>query len=90
MAARGERKPSYPVFRVETWEGFLKLITGPTYLNWAFRGERDERWPVYSSLSRYLRDFGVDRRAWAEQAERSMGGVRRVVWVSRSRGAGKT
>jgi hypothetical protein len=70
MAARGERKPSYPVFRVETWDRFLKLITGPTYLNWAFRGERDERWPLYSSLSRYLRDFGVDRRAWAEQESR--------------------
>src|SRR6516225_6734614 len=70
MAARGERKPSYPVFRVETWDRFLKLITGPTYLNWAFRGERDERWPLYSSLSRYLRDFGVVRRAWAEQESR--------------------
>ena len=70
MAARGERKSSYPVFRVETWDRFLKLITSPTYLNWAFRGERDERWPLYSSLSRYLQNFGVCRDAWPVQESR--------------------
>ena len=42
----------------------------PPYSNWAFRGERDERWPLYSSLSRYLQNFGVDRGAWPEQEGR--------------------
>ena len=36
------------------------MIVQPPYSNWAFRGERDERWPLYSSLSRYLQNFGVD------------------------------
>ena len=42
----------------------------PPYSNWAFRGERDERWPLYSSLSRYLMNFGVDTSAWPEQEAR--------------------
>ena len=55
---RARRRP-YRVFRLTSWEAFLKLIIQPPYSNWAFRGERDERWPLYSSLSRYLQNFGV-------------------------------
>ena len=36
----------------------------------AVSGERDERWPLYSSLSRYLMNFGVDKGAWPEQEAR--------------------
>ena len=61
---------SYRVFRLESWEAFLKLIVNPPYSNWAFRGERDERWPLYSSLSRYFQNFGVARAAWPEQEGR--------------------
>jgi hypothetical protein len=45
-------------------------MMGPTYAHWAFRGERDARWPLYSSLSRYLQSFGVNREAWPEQERR--------------------
>jgi hypothetical protein len=55
---------------VDSWEAFLGHITKPPYSNWAFRGERDERWPLYSSLSRYLLSFGVAREAWPEQERR--------------------
>src|SRR5437763_11891462 len=68
MAAR-KRKP-YRVVRVESWDAFLKAITSPPYAHWAFRGERDERWPLYSSLSRYLQNFHVAPAAWAEQESR--------------------
>ncbi len=61
---------SYRVFRLESWETFFQLVTKPPYSHWAFRGERDERWPLYSSLSRYLRNFGVDPEAWPEQEAR--------------------
>ncbi len=61
---------SYRVFRLESWEAFLKLVTKPPYSHWAFRGERDERWPLYSSLSRYLQNFGVSPEAWPEQEAR--------------------
>jgi hypothetical protein len=55
---------------VESWEAFLEQITRPPYSNWAFRGERDERWPLYSSLSRYLQGFRIAPAAWPEQERR--------------------
>ena len=61
---------SYRVFRLTSWEAFLELVVQPPYSNWAFRGERDETWPLYSSLSRYLMNFGVNREAWAAQESR--------------------
>src|ERR1035441_10960688 len=70
MTARKRNARSYRVFRLESWEAFLQLITKPPYSNWAFRGERDERWPLYSSLSRYLQNFAVARDAWPEQEGR--------------------
>jgi hypothetical protein len=68
MVARKRR--SYRVFRLKSWESFLKVITSPPYTHWAFRGERDERWPLYSSLSRYFQNFGVSPKAWAKQEAR--------------------
>jgi hypothetical protein len=68
MPARKRR--AYRVFRLDSWDAFLKLITNPPYSHWAFRGERDERWPLCSSLTRYLQNFGVARPAWQSQEER--------------------
>src|SRR5450759_2320897 len=70
MPTRKGKKGSYRVFRLTSWEAFLKLVAQAPYSNWAFRGERDERWPLYSSLSRYLKNFGVDHRAWSDQESR--------------------
>src|ERR1035437_2752147 len=70
MPTRKGNLGSYRVFRLTSWEAFLKLVVQPPYSNWAFRGERDERWPLYSSLSRYLKNFGVDPRAWVDQESR--------------------
>jgi hypothetical protein len=70
MTARKGDQRSYRVFRLKSWDAFLGNITQPPYSNWAFRGERDERWPLYSSLSRYLQNFGVSRNAWPDQESR--------------------
>ena len=70
MTARKRDRRPYRVFRLESWEAFLQLITRSPYSNWAFRGERDERWPLYSSLSRYLQNFRVAPEAWPEQERR--------------------
>ncbi len=70
MAPRKRRRRPYKKLRLESWDDFLRLITSPPYSNWAFRGERDERWPLYSSLSRYLQNFRVDPRAWPDQEDR--------------------
>ena len=71
-AKRRPKRPPRPfrVFQLDSWEAFLKLVTQPPYSHWAFRGERDERWPLYSSLSRYLQNFGVARKAWPAQEDR--------------------
>src|SRR6516225_3716838 len=61
---------TYAEFHLGSWEEFLKLVIHPPYSNWAFRGEKDARWPLYSSLSRYLQNFGVARGAWPEQEGR--------------------
>ena len=68
--ARKRSAPPYRQFRVKTWDQFLKLISTPPYSHWAYRGERDERWPLYSSLSRYLQAFGVAPAAWPLQEAR--------------------
>jgi hypothetical protein len=70
MATKKRPRRPYRVFRLETWESFLELVTKPPFSNWAFRGERDERWPLFSSLSRYLQNFGVAPGAWPEQEGR--------------------
>lgn len=69
---RSTRKPD-PAFRVieiDTWGRFQSLVAGRKYRNWAFRGQLDARWPLNSSLSRYLQDFHIHPDAWAEQEER--------------------
>jgi hypothetical protein len=70
MPARRRAAQPYKIFRLESWDAFLKLITSPPYSNWAFRGERDERWPLYSSLSRYFQNFNVAAQAWPGQEDR--------------------
>src|SRR5580692_9533485 len=70
MPGSKKRRHPYHVFRLESWGDFLELVTKPPYSNWAFRGERDERWPLYSSLSRYLQNFGVSPEAWPAQEGR--------------------
>src|ERR1035437_9848006 len=60
----------YKQYRLESWDDFLKIITGSPYSNWAFRGHRKEDWPLASALSRYFRNFHIDRRAWPQQEGR--------------------
>jgi hypothetical protein len=60
----------YDVWRLESWGEFLEIITGSPYADWAFRGHRDEKWPLLSALSRYLRNFRVNPEVWAAQEER--------------------
>ena len=66
------RKSGVPFaeFRLSSWEQFLERITDSPYSNWAFRGQREQQWPLFSGLSRYLRSFQVDPRAWPDQEAR--------------------
>jgi hypothetical protein len=64
-----EGGPLFVEFRLSSWDDFLRIVTDSPYTNWAFRGQRDDA-PLYSSLSRYFRNFRIDPRAWPEQEER--------------------
>ncbi len=70
MPARQRPLRPYRTFRLRSWDAFLRLITSRPYSNWAFRGERDHRTPLYSSLSRYFRNFKVAPAAWPDQEDR--------------------
>jgi len=58
------------VTEIKSWQEFYEGVAGPKYRNWAFRGHSDAEWPLYSSLSRYLKEYGIHRQAWADQEER--------------------
>ncbi|MEX2262030.1 MAG: FRG domain-containing protein [Bryobacteraceae bacterium] len=60
----------YKVVRVESWEAFLDLITDSPYSNWAFRGQREEFWPLLTTISRHFRDFQIEPEVWPQQEER--------------------
>jgi hypothetical protein len=55
---------------IKSWKDFQEIVAGPGYMNWAFRGQSNAEWPLFSSLSRYLQDYGIHRDAWAEQEDR--------------------
>ncbi|HUF65221.1 MAG TPA: FRG domain-containing protein [Gemmatimonadaceae bacterium] len=72
---RGARKRSNTtnrmvVRRIANWHEFSEVVAGSDYQNWAFRGQSDAKWPLFSSLSRYLKGYGIHRQAWADQEER--------------------
>jgi hypothetical protein len=62
--------PRYPIITAQSWTHFRDLVEGPKYRSWAFRGQADAIWPMWSSLSRHLRYATIDPRAWTGQEER--------------------
>ena len=58
------------VKQIQGWQDFYEIVAGTEYRNWAFRGHSDAEWPLYSSLSRYLKQYRIHRDAWADQEER--------------------
>ena len=55
---------------VDSWSMFRELVAGPEYKSWSFRGQANSDWQLYSSLSRHLLNFKIDKRAWSEQESR--------------------
>ena len=67
------RSPSPKTFkevRITSWAKFRALAVSPAFRSWAFRGQGDARWSMYSTLSRYLLGYRVDPRAWQQQESR--------------------
>ena len=55
---------------ISNWNEYKSLASGVDFKSWAFRGQRDASWKVKSTLTRYLEDYKVDKRAWSEQENR--------------------
>ena len=64
------RRRSFEEIRIRTWDDYQRVLAERQLDGWAFRGQASSEWPLYSSLSRYLRSFGIHVRAWAEQEAR--------------------
>jgi hypothetical protein len=62
--------PKYKFHRFSTWETFREAIESDDYKGWAFRGQANAEWPLYSSLSRYLMAYQVHPKAWPQQESR--------------------
>jgi hypothetical protein len=55
---------------INTWEEFQNIVASDQYRSWAFRGQGDANWELESTLSRYLKTFGVHPTVWAKQERR--------------------
>lgn len=55
---------------IGTWAEFESAVRNPDLRGWAFRGQASASWPLVSSLSRHLRTYGLNRKAWAIQERR--------------------
>lgn len=56
--------------RVGSWDQFMALCAELD--GWAFRGQQDARWPLLSSLARYLHAYIPDRGSWRQREERAI------------------
>lgn len=62
--------PAYVVQHISSWNEFREAVTGAGFQSWAFRGQSSDSWPLYSSLSRYLKLHEVHPDAWPKQEQR--------------------
>lgn len=73
--ARRRVKKSYLFEKVvDSWEDFLQLVSADPFRHWAFRGQRDANWQVWSTVSRELRSRRVAPRYWTSQEHR-------LIWI---------
>ncbi|MFC5427388.1 FRG domain-containing protein [Paraburkholderia denitrificans] len=55
---------------ITDWQQFMALTM--QLEGWAFRGQQNEAWRLESSLSRYMRDYVLDRSQWRVREERAI------------------
>lgn len=65
-------RPAYKVYRLKSWGEYLELVNSEQYRSWAFRGQGDARWQVWSTLPRFLQRHGVHEEHWRHQERRSI------------------
>ena len=60
----------YKKITIESWTQFRKIVAGASFRSWAFRGHSDVDWQLFSTLSRYLMSYNVNREVWPQQESR--------------------
>jgi FRG domain len=60
----------YEVLTVDDWNKLRKYFSSTRFKSWAFRGQMDADWRLFSSLSRHFLMAGVNRGAWSKQEQR--------------------
>ena len=58
------QRPSYREIRIQSWRQFRDLLEEGTFRSWAFRGQPDASWPLFSSLSRHFMSRRIQPRFW--------------------------
>ena len=58
------------VIPISSWNQYRDLVDSDDFNSWGFRGHSDAEWPLFSTLSRYLRDNRVHPDAWRGQEAR--------------------
>lgn len=60
----------FETINVESWDSLRDTLVSERFRGWAFRGQSDANWEVFSSLSRYLLRNRVNPQAWQLQESR--------------------
>ncbi len=60
----------YEIITITEWDELRRILNGTRFRSWAFRGQSDAGWPLYSSLSRYLMRTQVHVDVWSQQERR--------------------
>src|SRR5262249_25388842 len=60
---------------IGSWDEFVALTASLD--GWAFRGQREAQWPLFSSISRHLRDFVPREADWQQREARGIRVFRR-------------
>jgi FRG domain len=63
------RRGPFKVEKPRSWGEYVDLIARPQYQGWAFRGHANRKWPLMSTLGRYLNAY-VEEKYWKDQEER--------------------
>ena len=65
-----EKISSFRIKHIKSWNQYQQVVTSPKFHSWAFRGQRDSQWQLESSISRLLKQYKIDPRAWEDQEKR--------------------
>ncbi len=57
-------------YRVESWSEFVEIADGLD--GWAFRGQKDASWELWSAISRQLKKFCPEPESWPEREKRAL------------------